>query len=73
MWRFWAVPARGEPGAETWQGSAIDHPGAATWMTGSYDPELGTLYWAIGNPGPDMIGDDRRATTCTPIPSSPST
>jgi alcohol dehydrogenase (cytochrome c) len=59
VWRFWAVPARGEPGSETWQGSAIDHPGAATWMTGSYDAELGTLYWAIGNPGPDMIGDDR--------------
>jgi len=59
VWRFWAVPARGEAGAETWQGSAIDHPGAATWMTGSYDPQLGTLYWAMGNPGPDMIGDDR--------------
>jgi alcohol dehydrogenase (cytochrome c) len=59
VWRFWAVPARGEPGSETWKGSAIDHPGAATWMTGSYDPELGTLYWAIGNPGPDMIGDER--------------
>jgi alcohol dehydrogenase (cytochrome c) len=59
VWRFWAVPARGEPGSDTWQGSAIDHPGAATWMTGSYDAELGTLYWAIGNPGPDMIGDDR--------------
>jgi alcohol dehydrogenase (cytochrome c) len=59
VWRFWAVPARGEPGAETWKGNAIDHPGAATWMTGSYDPELGTLYWAIGNPGPDLIGDDR--------------
>ncbi|HEY1304228.1 MAG TPA: PQQ-dependent dehydrogenase, methanol/ethanol family [Vicinamibacterales bacterium] len=59
VWRFWAVPARGEPGSETWKGSAIDHPGAATWMTGSYDTELGTLYWAIGNPGPDMIGDER--------------
>jgi len=59
VWRFWAVPARGEPGAETWKGSAIDHPGAATWMTGSYDAELDTLYWAIGNPGPDMIGDER--------------
>jgi alcohol dehydrogenase (cytochrome c) len=59
VWRFWAVPARGEPGSETWKGSAIDHPGAATWMTGSYDAELGTLYWAIGNPGPDMIGDER--------------
>ncbi len=59
-WRFWAVPARGEPGSETWKGSAIDHPGAATWMTGSYDPALDTLYWAIGNPGPDMIGDERQ-------------
>jgi alcohol dehydrogenase (cytochrome c) len=58
-WRFWAVPARGEPGSETWKGNAIDHPGSATWMTGSYDAQLGTLYWAIGNPGPDMIGDDR--------------
>ena len=60
LWRFWAVPARGEPGSDTWKGSAIDHPGAATWMTGSYDAELDTLYWAIGNPGPDMIGDDRQ-------------
>jgi alcohol dehydrogenase (cytochrome c) len=59
VWRFWAVPARGEPGSETWKGNAIDHPGSATWMTGSYDAQLGTLYWAIGNPGPDMIGDDR--------------
>jgi alcohol dehydrogenase (cytochrome c) len=60
VWRFWAVPARGEPGADTWKGNAFDHPGAATWMTGSYDAELDTLYWAIGNPGPDMIGDDRQ-------------
>jgi alcohol dehydrogenase (cytochrome c) len=59
VWRFWAVPARGEPGSETWKGNAIEHPGSATWMTGSYDAELDTLYWAIGNPGPDMIGDDR--------------
>jgi alcohol dehydrogenase (cytochrome c) len=60
VWRFWAVPARGEPGSETWKGNAIDHPGSTTWMTGSYDAELDTLYWAIGNPGPDMIGDERQ-------------
>ena len=58
-WRFWTVPKAGEPGAETWKGKAIDHPGGATWMTGSYDAALDTLYWAVGNPGPDMIGDDR--------------
>lgn len=58
-WRFWTVPKPGEPGSETWKGNAIDHPGGATWMTGSYDATLDTLYWAVGNPGPDMIGDDR--------------
>ena len=30
---------------------------AATWLTGSYDPETDTLYWATGNPWPDS--DDR--------------
>jgi alcohol dehydrogenase (cytochrome c) len=58
-WRFWTVPKRGEPGSETWKGDAIDHPGGATWLTGTYDPELNTLYWPVGNPGPDFIGDDR--------------
>jgi len=59
VWRFWTVPRRGEPGSETWTGAAIDHPGGATWLTGTYDPELGLLYWPVGNPGPDFIGDDR--------------
>ena len=59
VWRFWTVPRRGEPGSESWQGKAIDHPGAATWMTGAYDAQLDTLYWPVGNPGPDLIGDDR--------------
>ncbi len=59
LWRFWTVPKRGEPGSETWQGTGIDHPGGATWMTGTYDKELDTLYWPVGNPGDDLIGDDR--------------
>lgn len=59
LWRFWTVPKRGEPGSETWQGTGIDHPSGATWLTGTYDKELDTLYWPVGNPGPDLIGDDR--------------
>jgi alcohol dehydrogenase (cytochrome c) len=59
LWRFWTVPKRGEPGSETWQGTGIDHPGGATWLTGTYDKELDTLYWPVGNPGDDLIGDDR--------------
>ncbi len=59
VWRFWTVPAPGEPGSETWQGPGIAHPGATTWLTGTYDPELDTLYWPTGNPTPDLYGDDR--------------
>jgi alcohol dehydrogenase (cytochrome c) len=60
VWRFWTVPLPGEPGSETWQGGGIAHPGATTWLTGTYDPELNTLYWPTGNPTPDLYGDDRR-------------
>jgi alcohol dehydrogenase (cytochrome c) len=59
LWRFWTVPKAGEPGSETWRGSAIDHPGGSTWMSGSYDPELDTIYWPVGNPGPDLYGEER--------------
>jgi alcohol dehydrogenase (cytochrome c) len=59
VWRFWTVPRPGERGAETWQGKGIAHPGGTTWMTGAFDPQLDTLYWPVGNPGPDLIGDDR--------------
>lgn len=59
VWRFWTIPAPGEPGAETWKGKNLAHPGGATWFTGSYDPQLDLLYWQVGNPGPDHNGDDR--------------
>jgi alcohol dehydrogenase (cytochrome c) len=59
VWRFWTVPRPGEPGSDTWKGKGIAHPGGSTWMTGAYDPQLETVYWPVGNPGPDLIGDDR--------------
>ncbi len=59
VWRWWTTPKRGEPGSETWQGKGIEHPAGTTWMTGTYDPALDTVYWTVGNPGPDLIGDDR--------------
>lgn len=54
-WRFYTIPAPGEPGFETWEdgGDAWMHGGASVWLTGSYDPELNLTYWGIGNPGPD--------------------
>ena len=59
-WRIHTVPQPGEPGSETWKGSAWEHGGAPTWMTGSYDPKSDTVFWPTGNPGPDYNGDERQ-------------
>jgi alcohol dehydrogenase (cytochrome c) len=62
-WRFYTIPAPGEPGHETWKGDPTDqawlHGGGSVWMTGSYDPSLNLTYWGIGNPGPDFNADKR--------------
>jgi len=60
VWRFWTVPAPGEPGSETWMGRDIKHGCAATWLTGTYDAESNLLYWPTGNPCPDYNGDQRK-------------
>ena len=59
VWRFWTIPQRGEPGAETWNGNALETGGGATWLTGSYDVETNTLFWATGNPYPATNGNPR--------------
>ena len=52
LWRTYTVPSEGEKGVETWAGDTWQHGGGSTWITGSFDPELHTVYWGIGNPGP---------------------
>jgi alcohol dehydrogenase (cytochrome c) len=59
-WRFWTIPARGEPGSETWSGRALEHGCGSTWFTGTYDPDARLLYWPTGNPCPDYNGDERK-------------
>ncbi|HTM49867.1 MAG TPA: PQQ-binding-like beta-propeller repeat protein [Bryobacteraceae bacterium] len=58
-WRFWTIPRAGDPGFDTWKGSAVEFGGGSTWLTGSYDPDTKVLYWPTGNPWPDTDGDDR--------------
>jgi alcohol dehydrogenase (cytochrome c) len=60
VWRFWTIPARGEPGSETWIGRALEHGCGSAWFTGTYDPEARLLYWPTGNPCPDYNGDERK-------------
>ena len=62
-WRFYTIPAPGEPGHETWERcrpgmencdpDAWQTGGGAIWLTGSYDPETNLTFWGVGNPGPD--------------------
>ena len=52
LWRTYTIPAPGEPGSETWkdeEGDAWQHGGGPAWLTGTYDPELNTVYWGVGN------------------------
>jgi len=59
VWRWYSIPKRGEKGSETWVGQALEHGCGATWMPGSYDAQLDLIYWAIGNPCPDIAGEER--------------
>jgi alcohol dehydrogenase (cytochrome c) len=55
VWRTHTIPAKGEPGGDTWKDSnnAQASGGGSTWVTGSYDPTTDTIFWGVGNPGPD--------------------
>jgi alcohol dehydrogenase (cytochrome c) len=52
LWRLYTIPAKGEPGSETWEGDSSLTGGGSSWVTGTYDPELDLVYWGIGNPSP---------------------
>jgi alcohol dehydrogenase (cytochrome c) len=52
LWRTYTIPAKGEPGSETWPDDAGSHGGGSTWITGSYDPVLDLVFWGVGNPAP---------------------
>jgi alcohol dehydrogenase (cytochrome c) len=76
LWRWNTIPGPGEFGNDTWEGDSWKHGGAPTWLTGSYDPDLDTIYWASGNPGPDINGDVRKGDnlfSCSVVAIDPNT
>jgi alcohol dehydrogenase (cytochrome c) len=76
LWRFNAIPGPGEFGNDTWGGDSWKRGAGATWLPGVYDPELNTLYWTAGNPGPVMNGDMRKGDnlfTCSVVALDPDT
>lgn len=76
LWRFYSVPGPGEPGNETWEGDSWKRGGSDMWLTGSYDPELDTIYWTTGNPAPSMNSAVRKGDnlySCSVVALDPNT
>lgn len=59
VWRFYTIPAAGEPGSETWSGDSWKTGGGGIWNTGAYDSDLNLTYWGTGNPAPAYDGSTR--------------
>ena len=55
-WGFWTTPAPGERGSDTWQGDSWKYGGGPIWTQAAIDPELGMIYFSVGNASPDNDG-----------------
>jgi alcohol dehydrogenase (cytochrome c) len=75
LWRTYTIPEPTEPGGNTWKGDTWKYGGGSTWITGSYDPELKTVYWGIGNPGPfnAAVRPGDNLYTCSVLALDPQT
>ena len=53
LWRFYATPAPGEPGGDTWGDVPVERRMASFWgLPGSFDSVRKLLYWGVANPAP---------------------
>lgn len=53
VWRFDTIARPGTPEGDSWNGLPLESRfGASAWNIGSYDPELGLVYWSTGQPYP---------------------
>ena len=59
-WTWNAIPqSPKDPGAETWAGDSWKLGGGPIWVSGSFDPELNTIFYGTGQPGSQWAGDVR--------------
>ena len=52
LWRTYTVAGPEDPNGKSWPGDTYQHGGGSTWIAGSYDSDLHTVYWGIGNADP---------------------
>ncbi|HVY63330.1 MAG TPA: acido-empty-quinoprotein group A [Gammaproteobacteria bacterium] len=71
QWTFYSTPPAGTPGSIS--GGAT---GGQMWTTGTFDPDLNTLYVGTGNPTPVLNGGARPGDnrwTCSIVALNPDT
>lgn len=55
LWRTYTVARPGEPGGDTWGDLPLEFRGGAdVWMTGSWDPEMGLVFFGVAQAKPWM-------------------
>ncbi len=61
LWRAYTIPSPGEIGSDSWpaESDAWTRGGGPIWNTPALDPQLGLIYFAVGNAGPDYDGSVR--------------
>lgn len=53
LWRTFTIARPGEPGGDTWGGLPLAlRGGGDAWNTGSFDPDLGLIYWGTAQAKP---------------------
>jgi quinoprotein glucose dehydrogenase len=60
VWTFHTIPAKGEPGYETWENNSAETTGnAGVWAPMSADGELGLVYLPVETSTHDLYGGHR--------------
>ena len=60
VWTWNAIPqSEKDPGANTWSGDSWKLGGGPIWVTGSFDPEMNTIFYGTGQPGSQWAGEVR--------------
>jgi quinohemoprotein ethanol dehydrogenase len=62
IWEFFSVPGPGQKGHETWDQTNDEwkRGGGGLWNTANIDPDLGLVYFGVGNPVPQWAGEVRK-------------
>ena len=71
VWRFWDTAGPTDPNFKgSWEGDSWEIGGGSMWDASAIDPKSGLAMIGIGNPNPDMYGDNRKGTIFDHLSSS---